>query len=170
MNDPIEVTMSGQVAEVGVGGFITVEASVPAETGNVVYVWFINGESKATGSSYTTQPDLLVGLYRLDVVAFTADGSRAGSATHSFRILDIAPVEVTLEWDPNTEEDLSGYKMYWGYASIDYTFSTDVGNQNTYTVTGLIPGMTYYFAVTAYNTEGFESDYSNEVVYTVPLI
>ena len=91
MNDPIEITMSGQVAEVEIGGFMTVEASVPAETGNVVYVWYINGESKATGSSYTTPSDLLIGVYRLDVVVFTTDGSRAGSATHTFRVIDTEP-------------------------------------------------------------------------------
>ena len=170
MNDPISVTMSGQIDEFGVGGFMTVEASVPPETGNVTYVWYINGDALATGASYTTPSDLIVGVYRLDVISFTADGSRAGSATVTFNILNLAPVDVTLEWDPNTEPDLDGYNIYWGYASGDYTFSADAGNQTTYTVTGLIPGMTYYYAATAYDTEGLESDFSDEVVYTVPLI
>ena len=170
MNDPIAVTMSGQIAEFGAGGFMTVEASVPPETGNVTYVWYINGNALATGASYTTPSDLFVGVYRLDVVAFTADGSRAGSATHTFRVLNLAPVDVTLEWDPNTEPDLAGYNIYWGYASGDYTFSADVGNQTTYTVTDLIPGMTYYYAATAYDTDDLESDYSDEVVYIVPII
>ncbi|KKL76794.1 hypothetical protein LCGC14_2041320, partial [marine sediment metagenome] len=170
MNDPIAVTMSGQIAEFGAGGFMTVEASVPPETGNVTYVWYINGNALATGASYTTPSDLFVGVYRLDVVAFTADGSRAGSATHTFRVLNLAPVDVTLEWDPNTEPDLAGYNIYWGYASGDYAFSADVGNQTTYTVTGLIPGMTYYYAATAYDTDDLESDYSDEVVYIVPII
>ena len=170
MNDPIAVTMSGQIAEFGAGGFMTVEASVPPETGNVTYVWYINGNALATGASYTTPSDLIVGVYRLDVVAFTADGSRAGSSTHTFNILNLVPVDVTLEWDPNTEPDLAGYNIYWGYASGDYAFSADVGNQTTYTVTGLIPGMTYYYVATAYDTDGLESDYSDEVVYPVPII
>ncbi len=38
----------------------------------------------------------------------------------------------------------------------------------TYTQTGLNIGVTYYFAATAYNTQGLESGFSNEVVYTVP--
>ena len=79
--------MSGRKAEVGMGGIMTVDASVPPETGNVVYVWSINGVSMSTGPSYTTPSDLFVGLYRLDVVAFTADGKRAGSATHTFRVV-----------------------------------------------------------------------------------
>ncbi len=169
MNDPITVIMSSQIAEFGVGGFMTVESSVPPETGNVVYVWYINGNSVATGASYTTPTDLAHGIYRMDVTAFTTDGSRAGAATHTFRVLNLEPVDVTLAWDPNTEPDLAGYNFYWGYASRDYAFSADVGNFAEYTVTGLIPGITYYFAVTAYDTEDLESDYSDEVVYTIPI-
>lgn len=164
MNDPIEISISGRKEVVGLGESMTVEASVPADTGNVVYVWYMNGESKATGSSYTTLIDLSAGIYRLDVTVFTSDGIRAGSATHTFSVMELA--EVTLEWDPNTEPDLAGYKLYWGFSSGDYEFSADVGNQTSYTITGLIPGVTYYIAVTAYNTTGLESDYSNEVVYT----
>lgn len=76
--------------------------------------------------------------------------------------------EVTLAWDANTEPDLAGYKVYWGTASRSYQNNADVGNQTTYTVTGLSEGVTYYFAATAYDIYGNESGYSNEVVYTVP--
>lgn len=88
MNNPIEVTMSGQIAEFDAGEFMTVEASVPPDTGNVVYVWYINGKTLAAGSSYSTPADLEVGVYRLDVVVFTSDGSRAGSETHTFRVTE----------------------------------------------------------------------------------
>jgi len=169
MYDPIAVTISGQIAEFGAGGFMTVDAFVPPETDNVVYVWYINGNSVATGAYYTTPTDLAPGVYRIDVTAFTSDGSSAGSATYTFRVLDLEPVDVTLAWDPNTEPDLAGYNFYWAYTSRDYAFSTDVGNFTEYTVTDLIPGITYYFAVTAYDTEGLESDYSDEVVYTIPI-
>jgi hypothetical protein len=41
----------------------------------------------------------------------------------------------------------------------------DFPDQNfpEFTLTGLISGPTYYFAVTAFNTEDLESGYSNEV-------
>jgi fibronectin type 3 domain-containing protein len=39
----------------------------------------------------------------------------------------------------------------------------DVGNVTAYAVTNLGVGTTYYFAVTAYNTSGVESSFSNEV-------
>ena len=43
------------------------------------------------------------------------------------------------------------------------TLNVDVGNVTSFTVTGLAPGNVYYFAVTAYDTGGFESGVSNEV-------
>ncbi|MGD0977410.1 MAG: dockerin type I domain-containing protein [Minisyncoccia bacterium] len=73
---------------------------------------------------------------------------------------------VTLAWDPNTESDLAGYKVYYGTASGSYGAPITIGTQTTYTVAGLTPG-TYYFAVTAYNTSGLESGFSNEVSTTV---
>ena len=35
---------------------------------------------------------------------------------------------VTLGWDPNTESDLNGYKIYYGPASANYTNTVDVGD------------------------------------------
>ena len=49
-----------------------------------------------------------------------------------------------------------------------YQSKTDVGNVTTYTQTGLNIGVTYYLAATAYNAQGLESGFSNEVIYTVP--
>jgi hypothetical protein len=76
---------------------------------------------------------------------------------------------VTLTWAAPTTNadgtpltDLAGYKIYYGTISGNYTEVIDVGNVITYKVEGRQPG-TYYFAVTAYDTSGNESDYSNEV-------
>jgi len=74
--------------------------------------------------------------------------------------------DVTLGWDPNTEANLAGYKIYYGPAPRTYATSTNVGNRITYTVTGLSAG-TYYFAVVAYDTSGLESPFSNEVSVTL---
>ena len=73
--------------------------------------------------------------------------------------------DVTLAWNPNTEEDLAGYRIYYGTASGDYDHTLEVGNQTEYTVTGLEEGLLYYFAATAYDLSWNESDYSNEIVY-----
>jgi type IV pilus assembly protein PilY1 len=71
--------------------------------------------------------------------------------------------QIKLAWDPNTESDLAGYKVYYGTSSGSYTDSVDVGDVTMYTITGLTEGQTYYIAVTAYNTLNQESGYSGEV-------
>ena len=53
--------------------------------------------------------------------------------------------------------------IHYGMASGAYSQGVDVGNTTSYTVSNLIDGKTYYFAVTAYNAVGYESVYSNEV-------
>ena len=76
--------------------------------------------------------------------------------------------EVTLAWDPNTETDLAGYKIYYGYNNLTYHTCVDVGNINDVTISGLKDDQTYYFAVTAYDASGLESDYSNQVIHRTP--
>jgi PKD repeat protein len=68
-----------------------------------------------------------------------------------------------LQWDPNPEPDIAGYKVHWGTSPRVYQKSMDVGAVTSYELSGLDDGVTYYFAVTAYNVAGLESDYSNEV-------
>ncbi|MCX7635466.1 MAG: hypothetical protein N2Z74_06945, partial [Syntrophales bacterium] len=71
-------------------------------------------------------------------------------------------VNIRLTWDPNTEPDLAGYKIYYGNASRVYTHSINVGKVTSYTL-NLDPRNRYYIAVTAYDTENLESGFSNEV-------
>ena len=70
---------------------------------------------------------------------------------------------ITLAWDANQESDLKGYILYYGTSSRSYTNNIDVGNKTQHTVSDLQSGVTYYFAVTAYNNANLESDYSVEV-------
>jgi len=90
-----------------------------------------------------------------------------------FTVSQSYALDVTLQWDANTEPDLAGYKVYYkqvssgppynGTGATEGNSPIDVGNTTTCTVTGLIDGVTYFFVVTAYDSEGLESDYSNEV-------
>lgn len=89
---------------------------------------------------------LLLGLLAL----FVSTGAFAGS--------------VNLAWNPVSDSDLSGYRIYYGTAPGTYSTSIDAKNVTAFTVTGLDQATRYYFAVKAYDTGGLESlGYSNEV-------
>lgn len=79
-----------------------------------------------------------------------------------------AAQSVSLTWSPSPDANVAGYNVYYGVASRNYTNRIDVGTATNATVNGLIEGVTYYFAATAYNILGVESDYSEEVFYAVP--
>jgi hypothetical protein len=76
---------------------------------------------------------------------------------------------VTLAWNPSPGSDIAGYRLYQGSASRIYTNVLDVRIAINGTFSALASGVTYFFAATAYNTNGLESDYSSEVSYTAPL-
>ena len=88
-------------------------------------------------------------------------------------------MDVTLQWDANIEPDRAGYRIYYdtdagppyegtGAAESDSPIDekitdVEIGDTASYTVMGLSDDETHFFAVTAYNTGGNESGYSNEV-------
>ena len=90
--------------------------------------------------------------------------------------------EVTLLWDPNTESDLAGYKVYYNTRSSgtpydgtgidqgDSGFNIPLDNLATpdnpsFSLTGLQDNEFYYLVLTAVDSSGNESGYSNEIVY-----
>src|SRR6266850_7556735 len=85
--------------------------------------------------------------------------------------------QVTLAWDATTiyadgtpVTDLAGYHLYYWQDSTGTPQSVPVGNTTTYTLTGLVDGTTYSFAVAAYNTSGNESSNSNTITVTLPSV
>ena len=74
--------------------------------------------------------------------------------------------QATLAWDKSMGS-VTGYEMHYGTTSGDYDYSVNVGNFRSCTISGLQEGVTYYFAVTAY-TDTSDSNYSDEIAYTIP--
>lgn len=72
---------------------------------------------------------------------------------------------VKLEWSPNSEADLAGYKLHYGESSGEYSKTIDVGNVTSFSMpySKFEDERTYYFVATAYDLSGNESDYSEEV-------
>jgi fibronectin type 3 domain-containing protein len=77
---------------------------------------------------------------------------------------------VTLAWDASPSPNVVGYRLYYGTASRAYTHSLATGSATTVTVSNLVRGTTYYFAVTAIDEFGLESDFSEEISYMPPLV
>lgn len=79
---------------------------------------------------------------------------------------------VTLAWDVSNDLSVSGYRVYWGVASRQYTnFVAVAGRTNsTAVVPNLARNTLYYFAATCTATNGLESDFSAQVTYqTLPI-
>jgi hypothetical protein len=165
-DDLLTVSLSGQVASVVQGAGFTARASVEGVTGNAVLLWYLNGAFRGFGAAFTIPADLPPAPYRIDVTAFAANGSRAGSCSASFTVTARPQsTTVTLAWDRSVSDNVAGYKLHYGTACGVYESVADVGNVTTFTVTGLQPGVRYYFAATAYSSAGMESAYSNEVSF-----
>jgi hypothetical protein len=72
---------------------------------------------------------------------------------------------VDLAWDKNPEPDIVAYRIHYGAASAPDSDVIEVKTASG-TVPNLVTGVTYTFAVTAYNTAWRESAYSQPIVYT----
>jgi len=71
---------------------------------------------------------------------------------------------VTLAWDPSPSPGVNNYRIYFGTNSGSYSFVTNTGLVLTQKV--VLPYVArWFFAATAMDTNGLESDFSNEVVW-----
>lgn len=88
----------------------------------------------------------------------------------AFLLIACSPVFAgfrTLSWDPSV--GATGYRVYYGESSRDYSASLDVGNTTIVTLDADLDDCTrWFFAVTAYNSAG-ESEYSEEVEWLTPM-
>ena len=80
----------------------------------------------------------------------------------------------TFSWLPNTESNITGYKIYYGETEGGpYPNVVDVGKPGPVdgrikaTIYVLTCGQQYYFVCVAVNKAGFESPYSNSVVNSI---
>lgn len=83
--------------------------------------------------------------------------------------------KATLSWNPNTEPNLSGYRVYYGltprtddcpmggYSKSVNIDKTDGGIKPTVALKGLYIWKNYYFSVTSVGKNGKESCFSSEV-------
>ena len=88
MNDPLDATIVGASATKPESDSMTLSASVSNFADNVVYVWYVNGASVFTGDTFIFDETWVQGTYRIDVTAYSTDGSRAGSAITEIMVIE----------------------------------------------------------------------------------
>ena len=123
----------------------------------------------ATGETLITT-DTNFEVYKKDFPVGRVDlGENTGWSMYVVAMKPI-PVEepklgkVGLEWDANPpEQNVDGYRIYWGFETRNYSEIWDAGNNTTTVVPALPTDRKIYFAATAYRNIGRESGYSNEV-------
>jgi hypothetical protein len=103
------------------------------------------------------RPHLTIGCRVVSVFLLTLSGAaRADAAT------------LTLAWDPPADARTSGYIVWYGTTSRQYTAYVDAGLQLKYAVDGLANATTYCFAVQAYDSSAVTSPMSSEVCSRTP--
>jgi hypothetical protein len=75
---------------------------------------------------------------------------------------------VDLSWAKNHEADLAGYNLYYSTSYNGKYTLIGSSNSNYYLDEGAKNGVLNYYAVTAFNSTGIESDLSKDVAYATP--
>ena len=81
-------------------------------------------------------------------------------------VTSVHAMDVTLQWHPNSEPDLAGYRVFCREAGQSYNYLDPYWEtiDPICTIYDLDETKTYYFVVRAFDTHGLESANSNEVL------
>jgi hypothetical protein len=168
-------TISGSAnAQVMVGVAYAFQPSA-SDSDNNTLTFSISG--KPAWATFSTTTGLLSGTpgagdvgTTSNIVITVSDGTvQTSLAAFSVTVVAVATGSATLSWTPPTQNtdgspltDLAGYRIYWGTNQNNLTNSVTVNNPGlaTYVVSSLTPA-TWFFATTALNSKGVESNRSN---------
>ncbi len=125
----------------------------------------LTGTPTVAGSFSNITISVSDGIASASLAAFSitfSDANTSGSAALSW----VAP---TLNTDGTPLTDLSGFTIYYGTSSssLNSTVSINSPDSGSYTITALVPGTTYYFAIASVNTAGISSDLSSVASKTI---
>lgn len=89
---------------------------------------------------------------------------------NGFYVISNAPQSITLAWDLESDPSVVGYNVYEGPSFGNYNTIFHAGLTNALPI-ALQFGQTYFFAATAIDAQGHESNFSTNVVtWTTPKI
>jgi len=150
-------------------------AFVPVTTGTAGRTVAFSIQGKPTWATFNTLNGALTGvpaspgMYTAISIS-VSDGVQAAQL-NSFDVMVAATTGgTTLVWSIPTQNadgtvltDLTSYRIHYGTNSSSLTSTINVASPaaTNYSVSGLVSGTTYYFAITAVNSAGQESVLSN---------
>lgn len=115
------------------------------------------------------------GVYSNIQISVSDDEATASLPVFSISVNLTATGSITMTWTPPTTNtdgtqltNLASYKFYYGTSDRTYTESVQVNNPGVsrYVIENLLPDM-YYIVATTINTDGIESDFSNQATAVV---
>jgi hypothetical protein len=136
-----------------------------------VWASFNTGTGQVSGTPTASH----LGTYGNIRISVSDGATSATLAPFSIQVVATATGSALLTWTPPTQNNdgsaltnLAGYRIYWGPSRGRYTSSVTVNNPGltSYLVDQLTPA-TWYFALTAVNSAGTESAFSNVASKTV---
>jgi len=77
----------------------------------------------------------------------------------------VASVSAQLSWVASSNPNVTGYNIYYGSASRQYTNMVAVGNVTNAMIPGLVENTAYFFAAKAQDNAGDQSAFSNEAAF-----
>lgn len=109
------------------------------------------------------------GTFSSIVISVTDGKATTSLAAFAVTVQQVSTGSATLSWQPPTSRtdgsaltNLAGYRIHYGTSPGNFTQRVTISNAGitSAVIEGLAPG-TWYFAATAYDTAGVESDFSN---------
>jgi len=156
---------------------LSAQPEIVASGGSVTLSWSSENANSCSASGAWSGPQPLSGQAVLGPI----DSNRTfqiqceGGAATAMAAVAVRIGDKTLRWQAPTQNvdgsplnDLAGYRIYWGVASRSYSGSYTVNSPDITSWEADIGPGEFFFALTAFDAEGNESGYSNEVLKLIP--
>ncbi|MFO7639219.1 MAG: M20/M25/M40 family metallo-hydrolase, partial [bacterium] len=128
------------------------------EYGSEPYIWYHTSADTLGNLDF----ELAAEVCRM-AVATLASLAVAPLPPEGFALADCGDgASLRASWHPGTEPGLAGYRLFWGYDTLTYADSLEVGLDTAALITGLETGRRVFATALARDPEGRESGFADE--------
>jgi len=163
-DDDLSVSLSADPEQIG-------------ENDAATLTWSAQGANECSASGGWSGSRPPSGTFETGPLAETTTYSLActNGSENALASVTVEVLDKMIRWQAPTQnedgtplDDLDGYVVYWGTQSRDYTSSFTIDLPSTTEWEADIAPGSYYFALTAFDADGNESSYSNELRKDIP--